>query len=67
MQNWSIFLAILLVVTIKGHQKQCWGGWTRKCLEGWGVMIRLGVGGISAVMGEWCKQRNQHKVIPEHS
>jgi len=47
--NWLIFAAILIVVAVRGHHKQCWKGWSRRALDGWGVMVRLGLGGISAV------------------
>lgn len=47
-------LLLLLYVTYgrKGTH-QCWGGFSRKALRGWGPMVRLSLAGSGVTMSEW--------------
>ena len=51
--NWSTFFALLLWVRCAGLHEKCWDGWSVWALRDWCVMIKLGLSGIAAVMGEW--------------
>ncbi|KAJ6780067.1 hypothetical protein PWT90_00996 [Aphanocladium album] len=47
-------LAALLVLYIKFvNGSQCWGGFDKKALANWGVMIRLALPGMTMVLAEW--------------
>ena len=51
--NWAIFVTLMLWVTCVGLHNHCWRGFDGEALREWGVMIKLGLSGIAAVMGEW--------------
>ncbi|OAA58155.1 Multi antimicrobial extrusion protein [Cordyceps fumosorosea ARSEF 2679] len=47
-------LALLLVLYIRFVDgRQCWGGFDRRALVNWGVMIRLALPGMVMVLAEW--------------
>lgn len=46
---------LLLIFTVYGDKAkhQCWNGFTRSALRGWGPMIRLSLAGSAVTLAEW--------------
>ena len=51
--QWTMFIALQLWVRCGGLHRKCWAGWSAESLRGWPAMIKLGLSGVAAVMGEW--------------
>ncbi|KAL8846509.1 MAG: hypothetical protein Q9221_008412 [Calogaya cf. arnoldii] len=47
----SFFLLVAYARFVSGHE--CWGGWTRKCLQNMGTFARLAALGVLHVGTEW--------------
>ena len=46
-------LSMLLYIRVKNLHRECWGGWTKECLNGWGEYLRLAVPGMFMICLEW--------------
>ena len=46
-------LSMLLYIRVRNLHKECWGGWTWECLDGWGEYLRLAVPGMFMICLEW--------------
>jgi MATE family multidrug resistance protein len=44
-------LGILYIAFINGYQ--AWGGWSKRCLQGWGPFVKMGLSSIVMTCGEW--------------
>lgn len=46
---------LLLLFTVYGNKSthQCWEGFSRSALRGWGPMVKLSIAGIIVTMAEW--------------
>jgi multidrug resistance protein, MATE family len=43
--GWIMFGTTLGLIQWKGYQKKCWHGWTRRALEDWAPILKLGAAG----------------------
>ena len=50
---WATFMCLQAAIRCRGLHKQCWHGWSREALTGWGEMLRLGTAGTVHQMAEW--------------
>ena len=44
---------MLVYIRVKNLHKECWGGWTMECLDGWGEYLRLAIPGMCMICLEW--------------
>ncbi|KAJ4127947.1 hypothetical protein NW768_008230 [Fusarium equiseti] len=44
---------LLICIFFKKSTHECWPGFTRRALQGWGPMVRLSVAGSAVTLAEW--------------
>ncbi|KAM0309739.1 hypothetical protein ACHAPQ_012551, partial [Fusarium lateritium] len=44
---------LLVCIFFKKSTHECWPGFTRRALQGWGPMVRLSVAGSAVTLAEW--------------
>ena len=51
--NFYMAIATFMYLILSGLYKKTWDGWSRACLEEWGVMLKLAVYGLLLTCFEW--------------